>query len=147
MTDTLGRDSVKAYRDKTEFSINFKTGVIKESGKEPRHIKPGVPPIWIAGYENDIRLMISQNQGLFRRFRRLALKPPTTSDLYEELIKKTRKTLEELPQDDSAREGSCKVLLKQFRDHKDQIIKFFRWGGAAPELPVFREPRRSQRLP
>lgn len=123
---TGDRKKIDASRDKYSISADF--------------TESGIPPIWIAGYEDDIRLMISQNQGLFRRFQRVTLKTPTTSELYTELLTKLKSALDKL-----LRGGDSdlflynaamaepmgykyNVLLKQFTDNETLIIKFFRWG-------------------
>lgn len=127
-------------QDKT-IKINFQTGEVEETGRETRTVAPGVPPIWISGYEDDIRLMTSQNQGLFRRFKRLTLKSPTANQLYDELNKKLEDAITRLsagedselfqyvPDMADAMKYKFEILKRQFGTNENLILKFFRWGA------------------
>lgn len=163
MKDTLGQEAVSILlplmthnRDKIDSknwekdrgdiirTIDFKTGEVTENGTLIERINPSIPPIWIGGYEDDIRLMTNQNQGLFRRFDRVTLKAPTTSQLYEALFKELESAQNKLSQgedsellhnvaamSDIAKEElklKSELLIKQFRDYEIPIKKFFRWG-------------------
>lgn len=46
----------------------------------------GIPPIWMAGYEHQMRKTLSENPGLYRRMVKLRLQSPTASNLYENLM-------------------------------------------------------------
>lgn len=45
-----------------------------------------IPPIWMAGYEHQMRKTLSENPGLYRRMVKLRLQSPTASNLYENLM-------------------------------------------------------------
>lgn len=116
-------------RGDVDVRVDFAKGIVTTTCGDAtvrKTISRGVPPIWIAGYEEDIRLMISQNQGLFRRFRRVTLEPPTTSELYRELIEKTQ---DMLSKGDSVMRDKCAILDRQFRKNEISVLKFFRWGA------------------
>lgn len=164
MTDDYGREAVSfllplmtggaADRPKVEatikndsgekditISLDFEEGVATE-GKKTFPISKRVPPIWIAGYEDDIRLMLKENQGLFRRFKRAALKAPTTNELYGELIKKLKANLAALSEEESPEKKAdldyrFNVLLKQFEDNQTLIKNFFRWGAQPQNSKYF----------
>ena len=44
-----------------------------------------IPPIWMAGYEHQMRKTLSENPGLYRRMVKLTLPSPNASDLYDNL--------------------------------------------------------------
>lgn len=145
------RNDVYARVDELgEISIDFKKGeIVKRIGRdgepETTEIVPGVPPIWFGGYEDDIRLMINLNQGLFRRIQRVKLKAPSTDKLYEKLTKILEDAIHESEKGENSKLFDCgsmseeskketedkmRFLLSQYRDEecKQEIIKFFRWG-------------------
>lgn len=141
---TGDRNKVDAYRHEATISIDFEKGIIERDHKI-ENVTPGVPPIWIAGYEDDIRLMTSQNQGLFRRLTRVEMKRPTTDELYDELKKKLKDALGKLERGEDSKlfnlsgmneeikdKMKCKMntLIKQFEDNENEkmLTKFFRWG-------------------
>lgn len=128
-----------------KISIDFEKGIIKENSETDEIKISGVPPIWIAGYEDDIRLMISQNQGLFRRLPRVGIKPPATDELCRELNKKLEDALDCLEQGKDSKlfcisniseeakdemKRRMNTLLEQFKDSENEkkIERFFRWG-------------------
>jgi cell division protease FtsH len=76
----------------------------KEQGKK-------VPPIWLAGYEHEMRKMLYKNPGLYRRMLKLSLPAPSVNGLYENLLGKA----------DNLYRGIIE-------SHKDQIKNFFGWA-------------------
>lgn len=78
-----------------------------------------IPPIWFAGYEQSMRKMLSENQGLYRRMVIINLKSPTI----EMLCKK----LENDSGDDKAAFGFGEEEEK-YQDTRKKIVEFFRWG-------------------
>lgn len=76
----------------------------------------GIPPIWMAGYEDKMRKVLSQNQGLYRRMETLTLPVPTCSNLFEALEKQAKIESENL----------CKNIKYSEKEIKD----YFTWAGA-----------------
>lgn len=112
------------------------SGAVKESKKFP----PGNIPIWISGYENDIRKMISQNQGLYRRLDKIVIKTPTASDLLNQLDRE----LEELASGSDKAARKAEKLQKHFRDgaekkdgSRESVKQFFVWGSAPQNSKYF----------
>lgn len=140
MTGNQNVRKLEARIGKTTLSVDFANGAVicREDNSSPiaASFPPGVPPIWIAGYEDDIRLMLQENQGLFRRFRRVTLKTPTTSKLYEELLKRTR-LLIQTGKDGSAVGDKGRILLNLFEKKADLIKKFFQWGAQPQNSKYF----------
>lgn len=145
---TGDRWQVEASLDKQTISIDFEKGIIQRSREdEETNITPGaLPIIWIAGYEEDIRLMISQNQGLFRRFKRVVLKSPTTGELYNNLFKVMERDIRkqnhrwEYREDlRDAMERKYDILRKQFesKSGREKIEEFFRWGSQPQNSKYF----------
>lgn len=140
----------------TTISYNFETGdvtgdVFDDHGNYIGKVAPGYPTVWIAGYEDDIRLMLRENQGLYRRFRKLVLTAPTTDQLYGTLMRKLesgldmasrgdwvgleRLKLTKVDQNPNMNEDAryslefrLNTLKKQFEDYEETIKRFFRWG-------------------
>lgn len=147
MTDSFGREAIslllplmtgdrtsaEARIDKEHISVDFLTGEVERNGNyESYPDTKGVPPIWIAGYEDDVRLMLSQNQGLFRRFERLTLKPPHTRELYSDLLKKL-----EIKLSTPESEAIYNCIKKLFEDNKKLIMNYFRWGNQPQNSKYF----------
>lgn len=114
--------------DRLTLSVDFETGAVN-GGK--RYIKPGIPPIWIAGYEDEIRLMLNQNKGLYRRLKRVLLAPPTKDQLYSKLIRE----LED--QRGNVDPKKCDILTKLFKNQKTLLTRFFMWGAQPQNSPYF----------
>lgn len=108
-------------------SFDFEEGKGKKDGST-FDIGHEVPPIWVAGYEDDIRLMISKNQGLFRRLKRVTVKTPTTDELYRELLNLLDKKQKDMHTDNDLWDA-CDILIQQFEDNKRQIKRFLGWGA------------------
>lgn len=139
MSDDFGREAVALLlpvmsQDKTSISakslgtskeilsIDFKKREIK-TGEETRSYKePGFPPIWIAGYEDEIRLMLGMNKGFYRRMERVTMKTPAPDELYQALWKNLEKLNGTI---DPQRFG---ILARQFKLNQELLLKFFRWG-------------------
>lgn len=107
-------------------TIDFEKREIRETtaaGEETRSYKePGFPPIWIAGYEDEIRLMLGMNKGLYRRMERVTMKTPAPDELYQALWKNLEKLNGTI---DPQRFG---ILTRQFKLNQELLLKFFRWG-------------------
>lgn len=107
-------------------TIDFEKREIQETttaGTETRSYKePGFPPIWIAGYEDEIRLMLGMNKGLYRRMERVTMKTPAPDELYQALWKSLEKLNGTI---DPQRFG---ILARQFKLNQELLLKFFRWG-------------------
>lgn len=90
--------------------------------------KPGVVPIWFAGYEDEVRKMISENQGLYRRLKKVAIPTPLTSQLVEEfkdLLKNSRM-------------AHADELRTYFEENGyDSVEKFFVWGALVQNSKFF----------
>ncbi|HBA46466.1 MAG TPA: hypothetical protein DCZ91_01415 [Lachnospiraceae bacterium] len=108
-------------------SVDFEEGKGKKDGRT-FEIGHEVPPIWVAGYEDDIRLMISKNQGLFRRLKRVTIKTPTTDELYRELLGLLEKKLKDIHTGDDLFDA-CDILTQQFKGNRKQIKRFLGWGA------------------
>lgn len=91
----------------------------KEKGKGK-----GIPPIWMAGYEHQMRKTLSENPGLYRRMVKLRLQSPTASNLYENLMILADNNLE---------------LKKKFEDQSIQkdIKNYFIWAIARENSEYF----------
>lgn len=145
---TGDRKKIDANLDKGSIKIDFEQGIIEKDNKTKK-VTPGVPPIWIGGYEDDVRLMISQNQGLFRRLQRIEMKRPTTAELLHELKKRLKGTLDELEGREEAKQSGHSSINKKAKekirekmrykintlnewledDENEKLVtKFFRWG-------------------
>lgn len=146
------RKKIHATRDQDEIECDFEQGKIKKriknTEKPEEHIKAKVPPIWIGGYEDDIRLMLCQNQGLYRRYQRLTLVSPTVEELYTELTEKLEKAREKLKRGEDSEllnnyaklpapmkkqkkeqmQDKFNTLRDQFSYNEKAIKDFFRWG-------------------
>ncbi len=109
-------------------SVDFETGAVNGGA---RYIKPGVPPIWIAGYEDEIRLMLNQNKGLYRRLKRIPLTPPTKDQLYDKLCRELEH------QRDNVAFKKYDILKKQFQTQKAMLTRFFMWGAQPQNSPYF----------
>lgn len=112
-----------------------------------------IPPIWMAGYECETRLMMQSNQGLFRRLKTVVLASPTTEQLYEELMKRLEDALKQLSEGKDSElldhvadmsgeargewERRFKILQKQFEDNGETIKTFFRWGAQLQNSKYF----------
>lgn len=111
-----------------ELSVDFETGAINGGA---RYIKPGLPPIWIAGYEDEVRLMLNQNKGLFRRLEQVLLAPPAKDQLYGKLLGELEH------QRGNVDFKKYDILKKQFRDQKALLDRFFMWGAQPQNSPYF----------
>ncbi len=143
MTDSFGREAIslllplmtgdRTRVDDRDISVDFETGIIDRKG-EITEVEGanGVPPIWIAGYEDDVRIMLSRNQGLFRRFERLTLKAPRTGELYSDLLRKLDSKLAR-PEN----EAVYNCLKKLFEDNEKLITNYFRWGNQPQNSKYF----------
>lgn len=92
---------------------------------EYEEFAPGIVPIWIAGYEDEVRRMISMNQGLYRRFKKVIIRTPVTSELIDQL----KVELEEMAggSDNAARKAA--ILKRYFSENGvSSVRKFFGWG-------------------
>lgn len=87
--------------------------------------EPIAAAIWLSGYEEDIRAMISLNQGLYRRLEWLCVPTPTTSGLIAQFEGGLRKIGE---QDQNTRR-KVEVLTQYLEQHGSKAIRdFFSWG-------------------
>lgn len=82
----------------------------------------GVPPIWFAGYEKELRAMLSENPGLYRRMTILKMPEPTASQLYESLLRKADDTLRHVFE-----QAENKALIKSY----------FGWGASWEHAEYF----------
>ena len=81
-----------------------------------------VPPIWMAGYEHQMRRTLSENPGLYRRMVKLVLPSPIASALYN--------NLQMLAKDN-------KELMKKFDDSSNDIKSYFTWAIARENAEYF----------
>lgn len=95
---------------------------------EENHTK--VPPIWLAGYENEMRKMLSSNAGLYRRVVKISLKTPTVSQLFTELCNSARREME------NTENPSCVDYFSAFQDNEKQIKAYFAWA-TVPDYAEF----------
>lgn len=106
-------------RDKIEApalgqSTQGETYSFKDEGKK-------VPPIWLAGYEHEMRKMLSQNPGLYRRMIKLTLPSPTVDGLY-----------------DCLKEKCNDIFLKEtFEKNKEIIRNYFDWATSRENVDYF----------
>ena len=85
--------------------------------------KNGIPPIWMAGYEPEMRKVLSKNPGLYRRMVTLTLPTPTCSNLFDSLTSQAEK-------------GNGK--LQQYLKASEADIKaYFTWAGARETAGYF----------
>lgn len=87
--------------------------------EEEGHI---VPPIWMAGYEHQMRRTLSENPGLYRRMVKLVLPSPIASALYD--------NLQMLAKDN-------KELMEKFKESSNDIKSYFTWAIARENAEYF----------
>lgn len=123
---TGDRTKVDAYRDKQNISIDFEAGKIENDGKTET-FTPGIVPIWLSGYENEVRAMINLNQGLYRRLDKVVIKNPVTGDLLKQFDEALNKIVEGNIKDMTQRNAE---KIKKYFDTNgyDPVKKFFGWG-------------------
>lgn len=131
------RTKIDAGLDKGQnppIEIDFKEGYVKKGDKVTANFAPGIVPIWISGYENEVRVMINRNQGLYRRLKKVIIKSPTTSDLFKKLTEELEKTAK--GSDKAAR--NALMLKKYFNDNGSEAVKkFFGWGSQPQNSKYF----------
>lgn len=151
MSDKFGREAVSILLPLMEGRRPPDKKI--EDGKRLIEIKwselEEIPPIWIAGYEDETRLMLNQNTGLYRRLESGILTPPTTGKLYSELLKLLEEAMEAIAKKEdselfgfdaetsSEMEYKYKVLLKQFTDNEKLIKNYFQWGAQPQNSKYF----------
>ena len=81
-----------------------------------------IPPIWFAGYETEMRKMLSENPGLYRRMKRISLQAPTVEGLYSCLLKKV---------------ASNDTVKKAFENCKNEIRNYFSWAISKENVDYF----------
>ena len=109
------------------------TGKAKESGKEAEQ-DPEVeqysfskngknpPPIWFGGYEHEMRKMLSENSGLYRRMIPIVLTPPSVSQLFEYLCKLAK---------------GNEVCIAVFQKYEKELRRYFDWGMRPEHIEYF----------
>ena len=83
----------------------------------------GIPPIWMAGYEPEMRKVLSKNPGLYRRMVTLTLPTPTCSNLFDSLTSQAEKENGKLQEYLEASEADIKA--------------YFTWAGARETAGYF----------
>lgn len=129
---TGDRTKVDAVKDKEKIEIDFDKGTIIYNDDKDNPIKfpPGVIPIWLSGYENEIRLMINKNQGLYRRLDRVVIKTPVTSELLEQFKMK----LDEFAGDKNEATKNKALTLQNYfygedsENNLEPVKALFVWG-------------------
>lgn len=76
-----------------------------------------IPPIWLGGYEHQLRKMLSKNPGLYRRMTLISLSSPNVSGLYEHLMNMIDEEDAELP-----------WLKKIMQSCEGDIKNYFGWA-------------------
>ena len=110
------------------------TNVKLDKIKKDIELEPGIVPIWISGYENEVRMMISQNQGLYRRLKKVVIKTPVTSDL----LKQFDGELERFAKSDDKTSRKAAMLQKHFNNNGiESVKKFFVWGSEPQNSKYF----------
>lgn len=94
----------------SEINFEYEDTSKKNSTKESVTI-PTNFAVWIAGYEKQTRIALSNNSGMNRRFEKVVLPSPICDDLYSQLLKKCEKGLQ-----------------AGVENKKEDIIEYFRWG-------------------
>ena len=94
-SDVFGREAVTVLLpilsgDKTSFVWeNYKDGRNNDiSETRELDLKKTPVTIWLSGYEQDTRKVLSENPGLYRRMKTLTLTTPSVMTLYEKLLDK-----------------------------------------------------------
>lgn len=102
--------------------------IVEEESKDS--VDPLTIPIWFGGYENEIRLMINENQGLYRRLEKICIKTPTTSELLEELRQKLQKYADTHAETQKEAVEKAKRLLDYLKKESNEksVRDFFGWG-------------------
>lgn len=78
-----------------------------------------VPPIWFAGYEDELRTMLSRNSGLYRRMEIIVIPTPSINDLYGAFVKRVKE-------------------LQGILDNNEKEIKeYFRWASSREHSEYF----------
>lgn len=126
---TIDFGDVETGREGYIKRTNQKTG---QSSEEP--IEPGIVPIWISGYENEVRIMINQNQGLYRRLKKVVIKNPVTS----ELLKQFNEGLEKFAEGGDRTARNAAALKKYFDENGvESLKKYFSWGSQPQNSKYF----------
>ena len=107
----------KAVKGEKKGEQGKETYSFSEAGKQ-------VPPIWLGGYEHEMRKMLSENQGLYRRMVKLSLTTPSVKDLYQCLQKLSM---------------GNKVCAAVFSDpeNEKEIKQYFIWGMRPEYMDYF----------
>lgn len=94
--------------------------------------KEGVipPPIWLGGYEHEMRKMLSANSGLYRRIEPLILPTPTVRVLFEALLTRIK---DEKAFDETDKEFYLEVM----RNHEKNIKNYFAWATLEARVKYF----------
>lgn len=79
-----------------------------------------IPAIWFAGYEHEMRKMLSKNPGLYRRMKKISLPSPTVDGLYKCLLKQV--------------DESIKTKLE---DCRNEIRNYFSWAISNENVTYF----------
>lgn len=148
---TGDRTKVDASLDRGQMpslEIDFEAGVFAEKGKSgeilnKKEFAPGVPTIWLSGYDDDIRKMINVNEGLYRRLEKVVIKPPVTSDLTKQFVALVDKLANQSPADPETTASGAAVQitaqsLKSYYAHNAKTIEnFFNWGSQVQNSKFF----------
>ena len=94
----------------------------KNNEPKPLKFKHGVPGIWLAGYEQELRKMLVENPGLYRRMVKISLADPTVTGLYDKLLGMATK------------ENS---LQEAFARCEKEIKNYFSWASAKEYVAYF----------
>lgn len=134
MSDDYGREAVTILLPLMTGRTKFTASTSDSGGNkviEQADFRNGAPPIWLAGYEDEIRLMLNQNKGLYRRLRRLPMKAPSTEQLYKVLDQRLEAAR------DTVNFKKYDILKKQFQTQKVMLTKFFMWASQPQNSQYF----------
>ena len=95
----------------------------------------GAPPIWISGYDKELRQMAGKNEGFYRRFtKKINIPRPCPTALYNALIRYAQG----LPDKWAAFSAeNAKTLVDAFALCREDILAFFRYGTSCENERIF----------
>jgi len=128
LSDEFGREALSILLPIMSGDTTIISKPTKDGGTETFDFNKSthgwVPPIWLGGYEKEVRKMIAGNKGLYRRLGMIVLSEPEVEDLYQHL------------------NNLCKdnAIIKDIiskEENKKVIEAYFSWGMQKEHIAYF----------